>query len=310
VDRLIARRRRVDERFDPRKSLEATARYLTLARRRLGREDLAVASYHMGIGNLQSALADFAGQGGAAGSYAELFFASTPSAHAAAYRRLARLGDDSSTYLWRVRASQAIMAQSRADAGALEQRAELQLAKNSAEEVLHPHDDTEVFADPGDLEAAYRDGKIRSFPNAPARLGLRRDPQMGELASRLDQPRRLYRGLRPEAYALSLYLVRLSRQAGAPAAPLTVTSTVRDSEYQKELVGRNREATQNYSLHTTGYAFDILRRYANGRQAAGVQFALDRLQALNLIAWVREPAAIHVTVSSDAKPLVRLLRPL
>ena len=27
---------------------------------------------------------------------------------------------------------------------------------------------------------------------------------------------------------------------------------------------------------------------------------LDRLQSLNLIAWVREPAAIHVTVAEDA----------
>ena len=52
-----ARRRRVvDERFDPPKALEATARYLELARRTLGRDDLAVVSYHMGIGNLQAVL--------------------------------------------------------------------------------------------------------------------------------------------------------------------------------------------------------------------------------------------------------------
>ncbi|MEJ7714803.1 MAG: hypothetical protein WKF40_03445 [Thermoleophilaceae bacterium] len=39
-----------------------------------------------------------------------------------------------------------------------------------------------------------------------------------------------------------------------------------------------------------------------------LQFALDRLQALNLIAWVREPGAIHVTASSEAGRLVALLR--
>jgi hypothetical protein len=33
------------------------------------------------------------------------------------------------------------------------------------------------------------------------------------------------------------------------------------------------------------------------------QFALDRLQALDLVAWVREPAAIHITVASDARAL-------
>ncbi len=308
VHKLIARRKRVDQRFDARKSLEATARYLLLAREKLGRDDLAVAAYHMGIGNLQSALADFARGGAAAHSYAELFFASSPVRHAAAYRRLARLGDDSSTYLWRVRASAGIMRRYRSDPGGLERTAQQQGNKNSAEEVLHPKPDTQVFSEPGELEAAYRDGKIRSFPNAPATLGLRRDPQMGELASRLDQPRRLYRGLRPEAYALAAYLVRLTRRAGGPSAPLTVTSTVRDEKYQRKLVGRNREATQRYSLHTTGFAFDILRRYAGARQATALQFALDRLQALNLIAWVREPAAIHVTVSGDAKRLVPLLR--
>jgi hypothetical protein len=36
---------------------------------------------------------------------------------------------------------------------------------------------------------------------------------------------------------------------------------------------------------------------------------LDRLQALNLIAWVREPAAIHITAGPEAKKLRELLRP-
>ena len=52
----------------------------------------------------------------------------------------------------------------------------------------------------------------------------------------------------------------------------------------------------------------MLRRYASRRQALAFQFTLDRLQALNLIAWVREPAAIHITASSDAKVLVPLLK--
>jgi hypothetical protein len=86
-----------------------------------------------------------------------------------------------------------------------------------------------------------------------------------------------------------------------------VTSTVRDDEYQGLLRRGNPEATQNYSLHTTGWSFDILRRYSGGKQAQALQYALDRLEALDLIAWVREPAAIHVTVSSDARALERLL---
>src|SRR5437867_1639454 len=46
---LAVRRRHVDERFAPMKSLRATVRYLATARRYLGRDDLAFESYHMGI---------------------------------------------------------------------------------------------------------------------------------------------------------------------------------------------------------------------------------------------------------------------
>ena len=195
----------------------------------------------------------------------------------------------------------------RSDPEALARNAELHTAKNSAEEVLHPREETEVYDDPDELEDAFRDGELRPFPDAPAETGLRRARQMGELARRLERPRGLYRGLRPEAYALALYLARLTRDAGGGVSPLTVTSTVRDREYQGLLRRSNPEATVNYSLHTTGWSFDILRRYSGDRQAQALQYALDRLEALDLIAWVREPAAIHVTVSADARELVRLL---
>src|SRR5205814_6885771 len=48
--------RRADDRFVPAKALAGTVRYLRFAKERLGRTDLAIASYHMGIGNLQRAL--------------------------------------------------------------------------------------------------------------------------------------------------------------------------------------------------------------------------------------------------------------
>jgi hypothetical protein len=73
---------------------------------------------------------------------------------------------------------------------------------------------------------------------------------------------------------------------------------------------RNREATRNFSLHTTGWAFDIARIYESKRQALAFQFVLDRLQVLDAIAWVREPAAIHITVSADARSLLPLLERL
>ena len=91
---------------------------------------------------------------------------------------------------------------------------------------------------------------------------------------------------------------------GGSATPLIVTSAVRDERYQRLLSQVNPEATAAYSLHTTGYAFDLLRRYGSNAEARALQYELDRLQALNLIAWVREPSAIHVTVSSRAAELI------
>ena len=301
AQRLRALRRRVDERFDPRKSLEATARYLALAKARLGRDDLAVASYHMGIGNLQTALAKY----GATKPipYVQLYFDTTPLTHPEAYRFLYALGDDSSTYLWRIDAAREAL---RASGDDLRRQNELQTARNSAEEVLHPPDDTPSYSEPGDLKGAYDDGDVVHLPAAfLARNGVRIDRGMGGLAGTVGQKPALYRGLRREALATLAYVGSQVRKISGERAPLTVTSTVRDAKYQQHLASVDVEAVDEYSLHTTGYAFDIARHYASRKQALAFQSVLDRLTALNLVAWVREPAAIHVTVAKDASRLER-----
>jgi hypothetical protein len=305
VARLQARRRGVDERFDPAKALAATARYLTIAKHELGRDDLAVQSYHMGIGNLQNALRDY---GDEDISYARLYFDSTPVEHADAYDRLARLGDDSATYLWRIGAAREIMRLYREDPERLYRLSALQSAKNSAEEVLHPLDETEVFQTPGQLRDAYGE-RIVALPRATlAEHGLRIDRGMGELSSRLGRSRSTYRGLRRPALALLVYIgAGVKAIVDEPTASLIVTSSVRDERYQRLLLARNREATPNYSLHTTGWAFDVLRRYSSRRQALAFEFLLERLQSHDLIAWVREAGAIHVTVSADAQRLAAVL---
>jgi hypothetical protein len=302
VERLRARRRALDERFDPVKALRATARYLTIAKRELGRDDLAVVSYHMGIGNLQSVLRDL---GEDELPYAEVFFDATPLHNPAAWTRLSGFGDDSSTYLWRVRAAQSIMRRWREDPASLDRLARLHAAKASAEEVLHPPGSTPVFDTPQDVEDALDDDDLVELSGERlAATGVRIDPAMGELARRVDRDPALYRALRPEALAVLEYLGTGAR-AISGTGPLVVTSTVRDRRYQRVLVDRNDEATRNYSLHTTGYAFDISRDYASRRQARAFQFLLDRLTALDLIAWVREPTAIHITVSARAGEMLR-----
>lgn len=286
---LRAQRRRVDERFDPRRALEATTRYLAFAEDRLGRDDLAVVSYHMGVGNLQRALAAY---GDDDVPYAQLFFDSTPVRHAAAWRILAALGDDSSTYLWRVRAAAAIMAQHRDDPAALARRAELH-AWPSAEQVLRPPATTPRFADAAALrteDLVLLDASVL----APAQVRLSR-ALAGAPAGQ--------RALRPPAAALLRYLG--AGVAGiARTGPLVLTGATRSVADEQQAARGGDAVEAPPSAHTTGYAFDISRAYRNGAQAQALQFWLDRLQALDLIAWTRRPGAIHVTTGPRAQELV------
>jgi hypothetical protein len=314
AERLRERRRVADSRFDPESALAGTMRYLTEAFERLGREDLAIVSYHMGIGNLTDVLLAYTGTESDADipalveenelSWVRVFFDTAPDRHGDAHRLLTRLGDDSPTYYWRVLAAREIMRLYRDDPDRLQELDLLHGAKASAEEVLHPPSETERFADPVDLQRAWDERTLHPLPSAAAQLGFAIDPAMGELAPKLGQPRDLYRGLRAESLALLVYLAGRVKELSDATEPLRVTSTLRDEGYQDLLRKSNPEATHRYSLHTTGYAFDVARRYESGEQALAFQFLLDDLTARGLIAWIREPTAIHITVAKEADELV------
>jgi hypothetical protein len=239
-------------------------------------------------------------------TWAKLFFDTAPDRFSQAHGLLAELGDDSPTYLWRVLAAQKIMRLYREDEDELRELELLHRAKSSHEEVLHPPSDTERYADATDLRAAWEAGTLHPLPDDRS-LGFAIDRELAELAPRLDRPKTLYRGLRPEALAVLLYIGKRVQEISGSTRPLLVTSAVRDDEYQELLRDGNPEAAHGYSLHTTGYAFDIRRRYQSGDQAQAFQFLLDDLTARGLIAWIREPGAIHVTVSKDAEALVEEL---
>jgi Family of unknown function (DUF5715) len=308
VPELQRARAQVDQRYDPAQALMATARYLRMAKERFKREDMAFVSYHMGMGNLMSVLRAYGVEPGDEDvPYAQVYFDSSPIRHGEAYAKLMSFGDDSSNYLWKLGAAKRIMELSRHDRGKLAALQAAQTAKASAEEVLHPPGTTERFTSPELLKAAWDAGELVAFPRDERVTGLKADPRMGELASRLGQPRTLYEGLRPEALATALYIGAQVR-ALSGQAPLIVTSTVRDDAYQKRLVARNGEATRGYSLHTTGWAFDIAREYHSKVHARAFQFVLDRLQVLDAIAWVREPDAIHVTAAPEGEALLPLLK--
>ena len=312
--RLLRERRAIDARFRPADALDGMARYLQLAERRFGDPDLATVSYHMGIGNLETAIGDYLGvdaSGGAVGglvadedmTYSRLFFDSSPLEHAEAWNLLSSLGDDSSTYLWRVKAAQRIMALYRDDRAGLERLARLQTAKATQEEVMHPESSTEVFADAAAIRRARADGELIAIPIG-GDYGYRVEKDLGELAPNFGVGPSLYRALRPEALATLIYMAEKVREINDGKGTLKVSSAVRDQAYQDQLVGVNSEATPNYSLHTTGYAFDIPRDYSSDSQAEAFQFVLDRLRALNVIDYAVEPSAIHVVVGPEAQALL------
>ncbi|MDQ3729964.1 MAG: transglycosylase SLT domain-containing protein [Actinomycetota bacterium] len=313
ASRLIEERMAADERFDPELALEGAARYLEIATERFGSEELAVVSYHMGIGNLENVIDAYVG-GSPSGptaqivasneiDYARLYFDSSPQSRTAAYELLAGFGDDSSLYLWRVRASAGILEDWRRDPGALEAAVELATNKATLEETYHPVSETEVFESPDDVAAATDDGELVRVPSDRA-FGFKIAGQAGELASELDVEPELYRVLRPEALAALTYLAGKVRGISGEGKPLTVTSLSRDREYQDLLLGINFEATAEYSLHTTGWSFDIRRKYASDKQGRAFQFALDRLRAHAILDYAYEPAAIHITVSENAEILI------
>jgi hypothetical protein len=161
-----------------------------------------------------------------------------------------------------------------------------------------------VFEDAGDMEDAIRQGDLVPLPYRPA-LGWIPSNQMGELAPQLDQDPNLYRTLRPEALATLSYLAGVVEEIGGANKPLHINSAARSREYQDLLIASNPEATPEYSLHTTGWAFDIARKYQDDAQANALQYALDHLSALGLIDYADEPAAIHVTVSNEGAKLIR-----
>jgi hypothetical protein len=131
------------------------------------------------------------------------------------------------------------------------------------------------------------------LPRNAAQLGLSYDPAMGAGADKVNAPRALYRGLAPAALRLLIEMAGRVRTLSGVTAPLRVQSTVTDARYQSS-------RSVDDPVATTGYTFSIERRYASNAQAAAFQAVLDRLQSLNLIAWVRNTQTIEVTVATDA----------
>jgi hypothetical protein len=283
---------RVDNRYRAVPSLRAAVRYLVQARRVLGRADLAVASYHLGTANLAAATT------GENVSYASLYFGSAPDRNSGIWGRLNREGAVARDYYWRVVAAQRVMRLYRHDRAGLIYADRQQARKNSSEEVMHPRSGTLRFHRPRDVVRAWKLHELVPIPRDARKTHIAISGTFAQMAPRLGRSRRLYLGLRPEARDVLLFIgQRVHELSGARR--LILTSGVRDDVYQHALLRVNSVAARTYSMHTTGYAFDIARSYTSPRQAAAFQFVLERLEALHVIAYIREAEAIHIAVASN-----------
>ena len=260
-------------------------RYLKIAEQQFGRQDLAIESYHMGIGNLHQVLADY--DGGRAVPYAQLYFDSAPTRHAAAYRLLASFGDDSWTYYWRVLAAVQIMHLWRTDRVALNRLNALQIADDAGGSVLHPH--VTPFADPG------RAGRGLPEPRHRA-AAVQRRRRWGSWSTRPWARARKAVGAPavavPRPATRGAALPHRARRAGPPGLRGQGARCASQSDGAPTSGSRTRPAVSD-PLAATGWSFSVERRYASRAQAAAFQAILDRLQSLNLIAWAREPDVIR-----------------
>ena len=307
--RLRAERQHVDERFDPERAIAGTVRYLTEAKEVFGRDDLAVVSYHMGIGNLAGVVRAYTGDEGPIDSvirdadidYARLYFDSSPIVHRAAWEQLASFGDDSQTYYWRVLGALGIMHLFRDDPARLERLAELHDHLPSAELVLHPPAQGERYDNAGQLQAAVARGALVPLrPGNGDRFAI--DPRLEKIAAHSEDPN-VYKALRRRAARLLAYLTAKVYELSGAERPLAVTRATYDEEAAPTLTPHDPGNTEHAGVHATGFAFDIRRRYGSGAQAAAFQWTLDRLEALGLIAWTRGQSVIHIVVSPRADVL-------
>ena len=187
ADRLRARRRRVDERFDPGKALAATVRYLTAARARFGRDDLAVVVLPHGLRQPGARDPRLRGRRDDAGArdrrarQAQLREAVLRLLAAAPRRHLPRSSNGSATTRSPTTGASSrreeIMRLLRTDPERLQTLQDLHDNKGSSEEVLHPADSTQRFAQPGDVQKAIDDGDLEAAAaGGHAQARLRRRP--------------------------------------------------------------------------------------------------------------------------------------
>ena len=318
VRRLVRERKVVDERFDPQKSLEAAVRYLRIARRRFGRDDLAIASYHMGIGNLRTVIDTLrrpacvarAPRGGrsalralVAAPLLRLVAHAQPAHVEAPDRRSATTRATTSSRCWHRGRSCGC---ARTDPRRARAAIELQTAKASAEELLRPESRYPPYEDNEDLRAptsAASSCRCRTTPcgwatgSAAAWARSRSGSTSRGSSTAACGPKRSrrcctsskeYRRIAGHGHAAR------DEHGARPALPGAACR--RRTSRRRASSRSTRPASQSTSPSR-----------ARRRRCASCSSGCRRS---NVIAWVEEPGAFHLTVGPEAEAFMPIYEAL
>jgi hypothetical protein len=309
---LVAKRRRVDERYDPAKAVTVQTRYLVGLTRRFGGVDWALQAYHGGEAGAMKTMALFARSGsaqlgsrGGSLSYADLYRRMSPSGTPEAFSYLFGRSDDHRYYWWKVLMAERALDLYRKDPKEFEKQWKALQPGICADAAYYPAPSALQFADNGALREAYHDGTLVRLPGNAYARGI----QTENLAALAPDNAELHKGLRPEAMGALLRLAELYRGFGG-RSPLTVTSMVQSNAYRGLWNARYPQpplppdVPKDPEFHTTGLTFD-LQRPASDWDRKVLEYALGRLYDTLRVSWRLERDAAsrryHVVVNPAYK---------
>jgi len=316
---LLAKRRVVDERYDPAKAIMAQTRYLVRLTRRYGGVDWALQAYHGGEAGASRTMRLFAeGTGartylasrgtsyGGAGMgrwlpYTEMYQRVSPTGTPAAFSYLFGRSDDHRYYWWKVLMAERALDLYRKDSAEFERQWRGLYPGLSADAVFFPDTAEHQFADDQALAAGYRGGALVRLPAHAGSLGIRTQ----NLAALAPTSAGLHKGLRPEAMGALLRLARIYRSHSGQE-PLTAVALVQSNAYRAAWDARYPRSPlppgipEDPEFHSTGYTFDLATPTRDWDRKV-LEYSLGSLYDTLYISWRKETVGgakrYHVVVN-------------
>lgn len=280
---------KADERFNPRKSIFATAKYLADSADALGGMEEAVAAYHMGGGNVSRVRKLYRnGNKQPKQDWGDIVLDVDPKNHPKTYAYLHnRLKDDSCWYFFKVAAASEAS----------------KLWKTNRKSFK-----SKVFAYDWAAEHGRRPRLAKEFGWYKNLPNYSRDNVSPLVAARILRPivagkefnlsikeGVTYPYLTPEAAGAILYVASEVKKMGGK--PLRLTDAFRTETQQQDYIRRGLAKTE-FTSHRAGMGIDL--SIPTGRTLEALQWSLTLLRARGDLIWYKEGNHYHVTISPKA----------